>query len=139
MEITSENILSKKNAKELLQKLFDYYEIKIEDIEDKRVRSSIQNGFDRLLKGTMNGRLKIKFDNGIEVVQILKTNGTEIKYREIDGVAKTEMAGKEPDDHYGKAYALMGALSGLGENAIMQLKGVDLSMVETLGMIFLSV
>jgi len=49
------------------------------------------------------------------------------------------MAGKQADDHYGKAYALMGSLSSLGEDAIKQLKSVDLSLAEVLGLIFLSV
>jgi len=135
----AEEVLSKGNAKNVLQKMLDYYEIDIDDIEDKEMKKAIKQGYDRLVKATRFGRLKVNFDNGIEVIQTTRANKTEIKYREIDGVAKTEMAGKDPNDNYGKAYALMGALSGLGEGAIKQLKGVDLSLAEVLGFIFLSV
>jgi hypothetical protein len=131
--------ISKKNAKETLQNMFDYYEIDIDEIEDKDLKKAILQGYDRLVKATMLGRIEIKIEDGIQVIQKLK-NGTDVlTYREIDGVAKTEMSGKAPDDYYGKSYALMGSLSGLGESAIKKLKGVDLSLVEVLGMIFLSV
>jgi len=134
----AENILSKKNAKDELQKMFDYYEIDIDDMDDKDLKKAIKSGFSQLVKGTMKGRLHIKLDNGIKIIQTTR-NKTEIIYREIDGNAKAEMDGFGATDFYGKSYALMGAISELGADAIKQLKGVDLSMAETLGMIFLSV
>lgn len=132
-------ILSKQNAKQELQKMFDYYEIDIDDIEDKEVKRAIQNGYNRLIKAVRLGRLEIKTEEGIKVIQTTKDGKAKIEYREIDGVAKTEMAGKADNDHYGKAYSLMGSLSGMGESAIKKLKGVDLSLAEVLGLIFLSV
>ena len=131
-------ILSKDSAKNELQKMLDYYEIDIDEIEDKKLKDAIKSGYDRLIKAVRLGRLEVKTDNEIKVIQTLR-NDTKIEYREIDGKAKVQMAGKKEDDYYGKSYALMGSLSGLGENAISQLKGVDLSLAEVLGMIFLSV
>lgn len=135
----SEIKLSKKNGKEILQKMLDYYEIDIEEIEDKDLKKSIKQGIDRLIKAIRYGRIEFKFENGIQVIQTLRSNGEQIIYEEINGEAKTAMAGKQQDDFYGKSYALMGSLSGWGESAIKKLKGVDLSLAEVLGMIFLSV
>jgi hypothetical protein len=130
--------LSEKSAKENLQKMLDYYEIDIDDIEEKEVRRAVKSGLKRLIKSMMKGRLEIKIEEEFQVIQTTK-NGEKIIYREIDGKAKTSMANKEEKDYYGKSYALMGSLSNLGESAITSMKGVDLSLVEVLGMIFLQV
>lgn len=132
-------ILTKKNAENELEKMLDYYEIDIDEIEDKELRKAIRQGYDRLIKAVRLGRLEIKLDNGIEIIQTLRSNNSKITYKEIDGVAKTQMAGKDEKDYYGKSYALMGSLSELGEDVIKKMKGVDISLVEVLGMIFLSV
>jgi plasmid stabilization system protein ParE len=94
-------ILSKDSAKNELKKMLDYYEIDIDEIEDKDMKKAIQSGYDRLIKAVRLGRLKIDLSSGIKVIQTTRT-GTVIDYREIDGVAKMEMAGKAADDHYGK-------------------------------------
>jgi plasmid stabilization system protein ParE len=130
--------LSQETAQAELKKMFDYYEIDIDGIETPELKKAIQAGYDRLIKAVRLGRLEVKAENGIQVIQTLKS-GDKITYREIDGVAKTEMAGKDEKDYYGKSYALMGSLSGLGETAIKKLRGVDLSLCEVLGLIFLSV
>lgn len=131
--------LSEKNAKEVIEKMLDYYEIDIAGIEDKELKKVIKGGYGRLVKAVMLGRLEVKTEDGIKITQHLRSGGTDIEYREIDGKAKMAMAGKEEKDYYGKSYALMGSLSELGEGAISSLKGVDLSLTEVLGMIFLSV
>lgn len=132
-------ILAKQAAKNELEKMFDYYEIDIDEIEDKELKKAIQQGYSRLIKAVRLGRLEIKIEDGIQIIQTLRDGTEKIMYREIDGTAKTEMAGKTLDDIYGKSYALMGSLSGLGEGAIKKLKSVDLSLAEVLGLIFLSV
>jgi len=131
--------LTKKNAGNELQKMFDYYEIDIEEIEDKDLKKAIMQGYDRLIKAVRLERLEIKTEEGIKVIQTLRSNGEKITYREIDGIAKAAMDGKDLNALNQKAHALMGSLSGLGEGAIKQLKGVDLSLAEVLGLIFLSV
>lgn len=131
-------IITEQNAKLELKKMFDYYEIDIDEIENKEHRKAIQAGYDRLVKAVRLGRLKIKIENGITVTQKLR-NDDEIIYREIDGKAKAEMDGKAAEAHNQKMHSLLGSLSGLGEGAIKQLKGVDLSLAEVLGLIFLSV
>jgi plasmid stabilization system protein ParE len=131
--------VSSQNARIQLEKMFDYYEIDIDEIEDKELKRAIKGGYERLVKAIRLGRLEINLEDGIKIIQTTRNSGTKITYREIDGVAKSAMAGKEEKDYYGKSYALMGSLCDLGEAAIKKLKGVDLSLVEVLGMIFLSV
>lgn len=139
-QIKDENKISLQTAKNELKKMMDYYEIEIDEIEDNDLKKAIQQGYDRLVKAVKKGRLKIKIDEkGIIVIQTLKSTGKELHYKEINGEAKMAMAGKQVDDYYGKSYALMGSLSEVGETAIRQMKGVDLSLAEVLGMIFLAV
>lgn len=130
--------LGKEAAKNELQKMLDYYEIDIDEIEDKDLKKAIKAGYDRLIKAVRLERLQIKIEEEIKVIQTCK-NGTIIEYKEIDGNAKMAMAGRDEKDYYGKSYDLMGSLSNLGTKAISNMKGVDLSLVETLGMIFLAV
>jgi plasmid stabilization system protein ParE len=131
--------LSVETAQNELKKMLDYYEIDIDTIEDGKLKDAIKSGYDRLIKAVRLGRLEIKLEKGIEVIQTLRSNGTKISYREIDGVAKAAMDGCPADAFNRKAQILMGSLCGMGEAAIKQLKGVDLSLCEVLGLIFLSV
>jgi Glu-tRNA(Gln) amidotransferase subunit E-like FAD-binding protein len=131
--------LAKELAENELQKMLDYYEIDIDEIEDKELKKAIKAGYDRLIKAVRLERLQVVTEDGIKIIQTLKSNGSTMEYREIDGKSKMAMAGKDEKDYYGKSYALMGSLSGYGENVISNMKGVDLSLVETLGMIFLAV
>ena len=61
----------------------------------------------------------------------------EIVYGRIGG--KHRLAGDryKENERYAKLYAIMGSLSGLGETGIVALSGVDLSVVEVLGILFL--
>jgi hypothetical protein len=133
-------IISEKNARQQLESMLDYYEIDIDDIEEKEVKRAIKSGYKRIVKAIMRGRLEIKIEDGtIKVIQHTRSGRETITYNEIDGKAKTAMAAKDEKDWYGKSYALMGALSELGESAISSMKGVDVSLAEVLGMIFLQV
>lgn len=131
--------LSEKSAKENLQEMLDYYEIDLDDIEDKVVKSAVKSGLKRLIKAIRLGRLEIKIEDEFKIIQITRSGKETITYREIDGDSKSAMSTKDEKDWYGKSYALMGSLSGLGESAIRKMKGVDISLVEVLGMIFLQV
>lgn len=136
-------IASKETAKNEIQKLLDYYEIDIKEIEDKEIRKAIEGGYDRLVKAVRLGRIEIKIEGGLKVIQKTRPdeNGKSetIEYKEIDGTAKCEMDGYSRDAIYSKSYALLGSLSDMGETYIKKLKSVDLSVAEVLGLIFLSV
>jgi hypothetical protein len=44
----------------------------------------------------------------------------------------------EEGDTFGKIYSMMGSLSNLSGTKISELKGVDISVIECLGLLFLS-
>ena len=129
--------IGKEAAREQLNMLYDYYEIDFDELP-KELGTALKATDLKLLKSVRIGRVEISMDeqNVIKVVQNIR-NGDPLIYREIDGQAKVAMGGKDEKDHYGKAYALMGSLCGLGETAIIKLKSHDLSVVECLGTVFL--
>ena len=143
----SNYILSKEAAESEVKKILKYYELDIDDIEDKEQKKFIKANYDRLIKAARLGRLEVKIEKGISVIQHCRlidekgnsnALGETITYKEINGEAKSATAGKEATDLYGRIYAVMGSLSGVGEDGIKKLKGVDLSLCEVLGAIFLS-
>lgn len=131
-------ILSKDAAEAVVMSIFKYYEIDPSEIEDKEQKKFIAANYDRLVKAARLGRLEVETEKGIKVIQHLKESSEKIEYKEIDGNAKVATAGKETTDFYGRIYAVQGSLSGLGETGIKKLKGVDLSLCEVLGAIFLA-
>jgi plasmid stabilization system protein ParE len=131
-------ILSQEAAEAEIKKIFDYYEIDANEIEDKDQKKFIIANYDRMIKAARLGRLEVKTEKGIEVIQHLRGSDDTVIYKEIDGNAKVATAGKETTDMYGRIYAVQGSLTGLGETAIRKMKGVDLSLCEVLGAIFLS-
>ena len=131
-------VLAPDAAEKVVMSIFDYYEIDPSEIEDKEQKKFIAANYDRLIKAARLGRLEVKLEKGITVIQHLKDVADVVEYKEIDGNAKSATAGKDATDFYGRIYAVMGSLSGLGETGIKKMKGVDLSLCEVLGAIFLS-
>jgi hypothetical protein len=129
--------LGKEAAREQLNTLYEYYEIDFDELPEELGKALRATDL-KLLKSVRLGRVEISLDenSAIKVVQNIR-HGEPLIYKEIDGKAKVAMGGKDEKDHYGKAYALMGSLCGLGESAITQLKSHDLSVVECLGTVFL--
>ena len=133
----TESKVSAEAAREQLDVLYSYYEIDFDDMPEK-LGEALKATDRKLVKAVQKGRIEIGTDdNGIIKVTQHIRNGEPLEYREIDGSAKIAMGGKDENDSYGKAYALMGSLCGLGETAITQLKSHDLSVVECLGTVFL--
>lgn len=131
-------ILAKEAAELEVKKIFDYYEIDLEEIEDKEQKKFIQMNYDRLIKAVRLGRLEVKLEKGIQIIQHLRDSQEAVIYVEINGEAKSATAGKDKEDFYGRIYAVQGSLTGVGEAGIKKMKGVDLSLCEVLGAIFLS-
>ncbi len=130
--------LSKDAAQAVIQKIFDYYEIDIKEIEDKEQQKFIRMNYDRLVKAARLGRLEVSTDKGIVITQHIRDRDETVTYKEITGAAKIATAGKDKDDFYGRIYAVQGSITGLGEDGILRMSGVDLSLCEVLGAIFLS-
>jgi hypothetical protein len=131
-------VLAKNAAEGVIQSILDYYEIDIDEIEDKEQKKFIKQNYDRLVKAARLGRIEVKREKGIQIIQHLRDREEIFTYREIDGEAKAATAGKDKEDFYGRIYAVMGSLSGEGESAVKKMKGVDISLCEVLGAIFLS-
>lgn len=133
--------LSDEVAQDQLSILFDYYDLCIEDCTDG-MAEALKGASKRLIKSIRRGNLEISQDDGLTVTQNLvrpPAGAKTITFRVIDGKAKIAMADKKDSDNYGKIYAMMGSLSGIGETGIKALRGQDLSLVESLGTVFLAV
>jgi hypothetical protein len=131
-------ILAKDAAEGVVKGLLDYLEIDIEEIEDKDAKKVIKQNYGRLVKSVRMGRLEIKIAG--KVVLHLRTGGETLEFVPPNAQAKKAMADKSTTDFYGRIYALMGSCCGLGEAAIDKISDpVDLSIIEVLGSIFLSV
>ena len=133
--------LSHETAEQQFNVLADYYEIDGEGAtQAQKERADVIKA--KIIKAIRLGRVEISNEGGIKVKQHLRNPAGEvatIDYAEISGKAKIATGGKTENDHYGRIYALLGSVSGLGETAILSLKGVDLSLAECLGAYFLEV
>ena len=135
-------ILSKEAAENVLESLFDFLEIDVDEIEDPKLKDMIKSSRGRLIKAIRKGRIEIKTDGGFRVIQHLRFDEKKensLVFKVPGAIAKKAMADKKPEDFNGRIYAMMGSACGLGEAAIDKLDPVDLSTVEVLGAIFLSV
>lgn len=133
-------ILSADAADKVVQGLIDYLEISIEEIEDKDAKKIINQNYSRLVKSVRMGRLEITNTDGLKIKFNLRTGGETMEFCPPGAMAKKAMADKATTDFYGRIYAMMGVCCGLGESAIDLIKDpVDLSIIEVLGSIFLSV
>ena len=132
--------LSKESAQVVLNLFLDEYEIDIDDCPEDEMEIQLDQ-YGRLIKQIRLGRIEIEStEKGIIVTQHLKRPPGEVQsitYNSVKGSSKSQMGNKKDTDVYGKMYAFLGSLSGLGEHAIMALSGVDLRTAESLGFLFL--
>lgn len=138
------NKISAVTAEAQLDTLFDYYDIQLDDVVNKQARDGLESSRTKLVRMVQKGRLIIEEKDGdLKITQHLAkpmaADAKTIEYGEVCGDAKVAMGTKKEGDNYGQIYALLGSISGLGETAIRKLRGVDLSVAECLGAIFLQV
>lgn len=139
----SKDVISEDSARAQLDLFLDFYEISLEDIKNTEAKMGMENTIEKIAKTIRKGRLEITEEgDNLKVVQTLKRPPGEtktIEYSIVAGRHKITMKDKGKDDHYGRLYAMMGGISGLGEKAIVSLDGVDMSLVECLGALYLNV
>lgn len=140
----AENVISDEVAQKQLDSLLEYYDIDMNDFENDTQKDGLKTACKKLKKAIRKGLLEIKEEeDSLIVYQHLNKpiDGVKnpIKYREIDGRCKIAMKESKDGDHYGKLYSLMGGLSGEGYQVMMRFKGIDLSVMECLGSLFLNV
>lgn len=135
-----DNQISEENAEQELQRILDYYDIDADDFVDE-ARQSFEGISKRLVKAFMKGRLEFDFKKGIIKQKLIRPPGDvdTITYQEVSGRAKISMGKHKTNDVNNRMYELLGALSGLGRNAILNLKGSDLGLAECLGFVFITV
>lgn len=134
--------LSQTVAENVLEGMFEFLEIDVDEIEDAKLKDMIKSSRGRLIKAIRKGRLEVKTDGGFRIIQHLRFDEKKehsLTFKVPGAIAKKAMADKKPEDFNGRIYAMMGSACGLGEAAIDKLDPVDLSTVEVLGAIFLSV
>jgi len=132
-----ENKISKETAEKQVAALLDYYELEASALNDD-LSAALDMSRDKLIRAVMKGRLEIVEEDGIKITQHTRS-GERLEYSELSGRSKIAMGKKSSGDNYGKIYALCGHMTGLGEAGICKLKGLDLSLCEALGSIFLIV
>jgi hypothetical protein len=135
--------LSEEAAENQFDLFLDFYDIDIPSIGHKDLKAGLETSKLKIIRAIRKGRLEItENDTGVIVVQHItdrEGNGDTITYGVVAGKHKVAMKDKADTDNYGKIYALMGSLSGLGETAIQKLQGVDSGIVECLGGFYLQV
>lgn len=141
--------ISPENAAIEVDKALNYYDIDFDLIEDKDSKANLRKARSKLIKSVMGGRLEFIYENDpkgysqLTVVQHLLSrkdgHDKEMRYREVDGLSKVQMKHCDDDDSMGKIQAMMGSLAGVGPKPMQKLRGVDLGLMESLGIVFLSV
>ena len=136
---TTENIISQEAAEAQTDLLLEFYDIDEED------SAGVTNAVKTLQKVIKRGHLSIDENDEGEVhctMTVTRPKGEmpgTITFGVVGGRCKKAMKNCSDTDTYGRIYAMMGALSGLGESKIMSLVGRDLGVVHSLGLVFLLV
>ncbi|MCP4745034.1 MAG: hypothetical protein GY874_02680 [Desulfobacteraceae bacterium] len=133
--------LSQESAQQQFALFTQYYELDPEHLPEEQ-EAAFNTAVGKILRAVRLGRVEIASEDGIKVRQHLRNPMGEtstIDYAELSGKAKIAMKSKKDTDYYGRMYALLGSLSGLGETAVTGLKSVDLSLAECLGVLFLQI
>lgn len=130
--------ISEESAREQVEILLDFYDIDPEHLPSDQA-NIVNTCVRKLTKSIMAGRLEVtKDENNRPNVTQSTSSGEEISYRVLSGKHREETSKVEKENnHYGKIYAMLGSMSGLGRSAISQLEGPDLTTAEALGLLFL--
>jgi len=131
--------ISREVAEEQLDEFLGFYEIEL-DILPGDQKAAVDGSVKKIISAILKGRVEV-LSNG-EIRQVFKNppgDVPELIYRELTGSAKLAMKGKGAEDYHGRIYALLGSLAGVDEAAISKLRGVDLSIAECIGVLFLQV
>lgn len=140
--------LSIETAAEQLELLLDFYEMDDSDFIDDdtgEVSAAVKSIKRKLVKAISKGRLELEMDeNGSFTGNIhqhldgkYKKIESPITYKRLGGVAKVATKEASDNNKYGKIYAMMGSLCGLGARSMIALTGPDSLAMENLGLLFL--
>ena len=132
-------ILSEESAMEQVLELLEYYDIDIERMPAEAAKA-IDTPLNAIKEHVRRGSLEVSrdADQKLLVTFNLSDGKTSIVFHEVGARHKLAMDKVKGGESYGRIYALMGSLSGLGSAAIERLPARDLAVVESLGMVFLT-
>ena len=126
-------------AQKQLDILLDYYDIDLDD-ESEKMREAVKSSISKVKKCIMRGFVEITEGKSGPIInhKMQNSEGDQtVTYATMTGNNKLEMDKKEIKESYGRNYALMASLAGMAPDTIRKFKGIDLSIVESLGVIFL--
>ena len=139
-EETIEYQLSEEIAEDQLMSLLDFYEIKESNFFTEDEKTVYQACLKRVMDAIRKGRLTCNEDGTCD--QVLKDK-RPVHYGVLKGKSKIQNRAvkNESEDamRTRRQYAIMGSLSGLGTNAIADLEGIDLGVIESLSFLLSSV
>ena len=124
--------LSEESAFKELEKLYNWYEIDVDDLTEEG-QLAFRSMEKQVIKGIRLGLISFEEDEEFKIIQKMKRSEKSITYYEIGGDAKVAMDKKKSHEGNAQCYALLGSLSKLGEAAIRSLKGPDLKRAEFIG------
>jgi len=131
--MSKEFLLTEKDAQGQIDEFLGFYDFDVEDIDDTKSRANVKQAIKSLVKQIHRGR--VEFSPNGTIVQTME-NGQKLNYSVLGGENKSAMKG-DTDDYYGRLYSLVGSLTGIGQTAIRKLTGIDLSIAEGIGLLFL--
>ena len=135
-----ESKVSEEVARAQVQAILDHYQIDVEGIPDGDIKRGTEGALEKLVSFARQGLFEVT-PSPFKITQHLKAPPGEIKdiaYPELGGRHKVAMDAYEPKAMYKRIQGLMGAMCELGDDAMRKLNGVDMSVMECLGMLFLS-
>ena len=141
--LKKEPVISRQTAETEVNRLFDWYEQDVEFMTQEK-RTAMDSFKLTFIEAVTKGRLE--FEESVTpkgmptfvVKQHLRCGGdfSPIVYSEVNGRAKIAMKAAKDGDHSGKMHYMMGAMSGLGSGPMGELRGVDMSLMESLSAFF---
>ena len=137
-------VLSEEAAEEQLELFCDYYGINLDDEDDKEIRRANASVKKKIIRSIRRGLVEFKeeedtFNVYQNLIKPLQGITSPIKYKEPTGHSKIAMKESENTDYYGKMYNLLGGMSGEGKKPFLKMKGQDLSIAESLALLFLDI
>ena len=139
--------ISEGSAERILDEYLDYFDLSLKSLLEENensedLQNSIRQAYNRLVSAIQKGKIEINMsdDTCLLIQHIGKgENSKTIEYKELSGAAKVAMKNAGADDLYGKIYSLVGSLTGVGKEGITKLKGRDLSLAESIGMLIMQI
>jgi hypothetical protein len=129
--------ISEESAQAQILSLLEFYQIDVETMGPDQ-KKAVDTSLAKVTAFVRQGMVDIQAPKVIQHLRTPPGAVSAIEYGEVTGKNMVAMDGRSTDDIYGRIYALLGSVSGLGEDAFRALKGIDLSVAENLGMLFIS-